>query len=89
MGKGSKSLTFVSDKKVKRDIKQQQLQKVKKSNNAIKKLKPKEKEQLKSDYEELKALLRLDDSTMTDQTNTYPKYNNDGMQVDTQTSVKD
>lgn len=65
MGKGSKSLTFVSDKKVKAEINKQKLQKVKKANNAIKKKSTKEKEQQKNDYEELRALLRLDD-TMTD-----------------------
>lgn len=41
MGKGAKSLTFVSDKKVKAEITKAKLQKVKKSTNAIKKLKPK------------------------------------------------
>jgi hypothetical protein len=39
MGKASKSLTFVSDKKIKSDIKLQKLQKVKKGTNAIKKAK--------------------------------------------------
>ncbi|CDW82774.1 UNKNOWN [Stylonychia lemnae] len=70
MGKAAKSLTFVSDKKTKLEIKKQQLQKVKKSGNSIKKLKDKSKDdQLKNDYEELKALLRLDvvaNSTMSD-----------------------
>ena len=62
MGKAAKSLTFVSDKKTKLEIKKYQLQKVKKTGtNAIKKKKDKSKEdQLKNDYEELKALLKLD-----------------------------
>ena len=68
MGKGSKSITFISGKKVKSEIRSAQLQKVKRSNNAIKKLKTKDGEgQQKNDYEELKALLKLDNSGMNDQ----------------------
>eukprot|EP00347_Sterkiella_histriomuscorum_P021897 403332384 len=68
MGKASKSVAYVSDKKTKLEIKKQQLQKVKKVGGAIKKTnKDKSKEdQLKTDYEELKALLRLDASTAND-----------------------
>ena len=64
MGKASKSITFHSGatKKVKSEVKLAALQKVKKSNNAIKKQKMAD-QQKKNDYEELKALLKLDNQS--------------------------
>ena len=58
MGKLAKSLTHVSDKKTKLEIKKQQLMKPKKGANAIKK--DKKEPKAKNDYDELRALLKLD-----------------------------
>ena len=61
MGKAAKGVSHISDKKAKLEIKKQQLQKVKKTGtNQIKKKDKTKDDQLKNDYEELKALLKLD-----------------------------
>ena len=97
MGKAAKSVAYVSDKKVKSEIKKQQLQKVKKVGNAIKKVgkdKGKEDLQLKNDYEELRALLRLDANQGG--SDNYHNNNNmdignesEQMQVDKQTLLQE
>ena len=56
-----KTTTSITHKKLRDELKQKKLMKTEKGVNAIKKVKNKDKEQIKNDYEELKALLRLDD----------------------------
>ena len=58
MGKLAKSLTQISDKKTRLELKKQQLMKPIKGANAIKKEKKEPK--AKNDYDELRALLKLD-----------------------------
>lgn len=56
-----KTTTSITHKKLRDELKQKKLMKTEKGVNAIKKVKNKDKDQIKNDYEELKALLRLDD----------------------------
>ena len=56
-----KTTTSITHKKLREELKQKKLMKTEKGVNAIKKVKNKDKDQIKNDYEELKALLRLDD----------------------------